>query len=183
MNSTKKPEADKAPDSTGYLVAKIIATGCFTGYIPVAPGTAGSLLGVLLYWIAGMEGGILFSCLILLVFFAGRFAADRVAQVEGPRLTRIAGFFKSRSHTDGSESDPSIVVIDEIVGMWVSLFLLPRTFTMIALSFVMFRLLDILKPFPARKLEQLPHGWGIMLDDVAAGIYANLVCRLALLWL
>ena len=183
MNSTKEPETAKAPDSAGYLVAKIFATGCFTGYIPVAPGTAGSLLGALLYWIAGMDNGILSSCLVVLVFFAGRFAADRVAQVEGPHLTTIAGFLKSRSHPGGSEADPSIVVIDEIVGMWVSLFLLPRTFTMIALSFVMFRLFDILKPFPARKLEQLPHGWGIMLDDVAAGIYANLVCRLALLWL
>ena len=71
--------------------------------------------------------------------------------------------------------------IDEIVGMWISLLFLPKTFFVILLAFIFFRLFDILKPPPARQLEPLPNGWGIMLDDVMAGIYANLAVRLVLL--
>ena len=187
MNSTAGSEsgssADSEQHSVGYFVARIFATGIFSGYAPVAPGTAGSLVGLLLYWIPGMENGLFFVPLIFLTFFAGRFAADKVAQVEGPHLTRAAAFFKSRLHARTTESDPSIVVIDEIVGMWVALLFLPKTFVITALAFVMFRFFDIVKPFPSRQLEQLPRGWGIMLDDVAAGVYANIVCRVALLWL
>ncbi len=181
MNSTTGPEAGSSPDSghrsAGYLVARTLATGLFSGYTPVAPGTAGSLVGLLLYLIPGMEDVFFFFPLILVVFFAGRFAADKVAQVEGPRLTKAAAFFKSRLHSGAVESDPSIVVIDEIVGMWLALLFLPKTLAMTFLAFVLFRIFDIVKPFPARKFEQLPHGWGIMLDDVVAGVYANIVCQ------
>lgn len=99
-------------------------------------------------------------------------------------MTVAASFVKSQLHGDRNvPHDPSIIVIDEIVGMLVALAFLPKTATVVVLTFVMFRLFDIVKPFPVRNLERIPAGWGIMLDDVAAGVYANVVCRLILLWL
>jgi len=77
--------------------------------------------------------------------------------------------------------DPGIVVVDEVVGMWVSLLALPFTPIVALAAFVLFRIMDVFKPFPARQLEDLPAGWGIMADDVMAGIYANAALRLALL--
>jgi phosphatidylglycerophosphatase A len=80
-----------------------------------------------------------------------------------------------------ADKDPGIVVVDEIVGMWVTLLFLPFTPMTAALGFLLFRAMDIVKPYPARELEGLRAGWGIMADDVMAGIYANLLLRLALL--
>jgi phosphatidylglycerophosphatase A len=77
--------------------------------------------------------------------------------------------------------DPSIVVIDEVVGMWISLLAIPMGISAAILAFLFFRTFDILKPFPARQMEHLPGGWGIMMDDVVAGIYANIATRLLLL--
>jgi phosphatidylglycerophosphatase A len=77
--------------------------------------------------------------------------------------------------------DPGIVVVDEVVGMWTSLLFLPFTVGTAALAFVLFRVLDVIKPYPARDLEALPGGWGIMSDDLMAGVYANLALRAALL--
>ena len=73
------------------------------------------------------------------------------------------------------------MVVDEVVGQWVSLLLLPLTPLTVVLGFLLFRLLDVLKPWPARDFERLPGGWGIMADDVMAGIYANLLVRVGLL--
>ena len=78
------------------------------------------------------------------------------------------------------EGDPGQVVLDEFAGQWVSLFMIPMaSFKMavavLAVQFFFFRLFDVLKPPPARQLEKLPFGWGILLDDVAAGVYANIV--------
>jgi phosphatidylglycerophosphatase A len=78
-------------------------------------------------------------------------------------------------------TDPGIVVVDEVVGMWVSLLFLPFTAGTAALGFVLFRVMDVWKPYPARQLEDLPGGWGIMSDDLMAGLYANLALRVALL--
>ena len=80
-------------------------------------------------------------------------------------------------------SPDAIVVIDEFVGMWISLILIPKTITLALISFVLFRFYDIVKPPPARSLERLKNGWGVMLDDVAAGVYANVTLRLVLLFL
>jgi phosphatidylglycerophosphatase A len=101
--------------------------------------------------------------------------------VDGHRLTKTAAvtkaIFQPEKHR---EPDPSVVVIDEIVGMWVSLFLLPLDLLTVLTSFVLFRMFDVLKPPPARQVEHVPRGWGIMLDDIIAGIYANLGTRLLL---
>ena len=77
--------------------------------------------------------------------------------------------------------DPGIVVVDEVLGQWVTLLALPFTPATAALGFLLFRAMDIVKPWPARDLERLPGGWGIMADDVAAGVYAHLALRVGLL--
>ena len=81
---------------------------------------------------------------------------------------------------DLERQDPGIVVVDEVVGMLVALMLLPPTTTVIFVAFFLFRLFDIVKPYPARWCEQLSGGWGIMMDDVVAGLYANVLIHITL---
>ena len=144
------------------LAAQFVATGAGSGYAPFAPGTAGSLVGLLLFWplsrlpFAGQAG------VTVALFLLGTLAAAHLASRLGLK-------------------DPGIVVVDEVVGQWVSLLLLPLTPLTVVLGFLLFRLLDVLKPWPARDFERLPGGWGIMADDVMAGIYANLLVRVGLL--
>ncbi len=144
------------------LAAQFVATGAGSGYAPFAPGTAGSLVGLLLFWplsrlpFAGQVG------VTVALFLVGTLAAAHLARRLGLK-------------------DPGIVVVDEVVGQWVSLLLLPLTPLTVVLGFLLFRLLDVLKPWPARDFERLPGGWGIMADDVMAGIYANLLVRVGLL--
>ena len=78
-------------------------------------------------------------------------------------------------------NDPGIIVIDEFVGQWISLLFLPRILWIYVAAFMLFRIFDILKPFPANDSQKLKHGWGVMIDDVIAGIYTNLVLQL-LIW-
>jgi len=144
------------------VAAQFLATAAGAGYAPFAPGTAGSLVGLLLFWplsrlpFPGQVGAT------VALFLVGTLAATHVAA----RL--------------GLE-DPGIVVVDEVVGQWVSLLLLPLTPVTVVLGFLLFRVLDVVKPWPARDLERLPGGWGIMADDLMAGIYANLLVRVGLL--
>jgi len=146
---------------SGSTAALVFVTGLFSGYSPVAPGTAGSFLGLLCFLIPGFADVRVLGAAIAVVFAAGVFASGQFSTDRDP--------------------DPSFVVVDEIVGMWIALFFLPITLPVAVCSFLLFRLLDVVKPFPARRLEQLDKGWGIMLDDVAAGIYANVGVRLILL--
>lgn len=141
--------------------AKLVATGLGSGYSPVAPGTAGSLLGVLLFLpLAGLDWRAQLGAIVALTV-AGTLAASRVAASVGKK-------------------DPGLVVVDEVAGQWVALFALPFTPTTAALGFLLFRVMDIVKPWPARDLERLPGGLGIVADDLAAGVYANLALRVAL---
>ncbi len=93
----------------------------------------------------------------------------------------MLGVYTSHQMEKKFGNDPSIVVIDEIVGMWISLFMLPKNILVGTMAFLLFRVYDIIKPPPARKLEHQNKGWGIMLDDVAAGIYANVTMRILIL--
>lgn len=160
---------------------RLIATGLFTGYVPWASGTAGSLAGILIYLIPGVEQPGILLPLTAAIFGAGVWSSRIVADIEGHRLTASAALAK-KTFQPGQHftADPSIVVIDEIVGVWVSLALLPKTVPAVLTAFVVFRVLDILKPEPARRCERLPNGWGIMLDDVIAGLYTNAICRVLL---
>ena len=140
------------------MLATLVATGLGSGYSPIAPGTAGSAVGLLLFWpMRGLPGLVLVG-LVLLVSAAGVAAATRVARRVGLE-------------------DPGLVVVDEVAGMWVTLLFLPATPLVAVLGFFAFRAMDIFKPWPARDLEHLPGGWGIMADDLMAGVYANLLLR------
>ena len=178
MDQSPPPQTNKTELS---FITKVIATGLFSGYIPWASGTFGSLVGLLVYEIPGMESPVVLPAFIIAGFFVGVVTSNRVAQAVGHQLTASAQLMKETFQPDEhTTADPSIVVIDEIVGMWISLFLLPKTVLISVMAFVIFRFYDIVKPPPARQLERFRHGWGIMLDDVAAGIYANVTVRLCL---
>jgi phosphatidylglycerophosphatase A len=144
------------------LLARLIATAFGSGYSPFAPGTAGSAVGVLLFWpMAALPWPWQLGASAVL-FVVGSLAAGRVARRVGLK-------------------DPGIVVVDEVVGQWVTLSALPFTPVTVALGFLLFRAMDIAKPWPARDLERVPGGWGIMADDVAAGVFAHLALRAGLL--
>ena len=140
---------------------RFVATGFFSGFIPFASGTFGSLVGLLFFFIPGFSEPIVLFPTIFFVFVLGVNFSTAVAQAI-------------------DETDPSIVVIDEIVGMWITCAFLPLNIFSLSLGFFLFRVFDIFKPFPARQLESVRDGWGIMLDDVAAAIYANITARIIL---
>jgi len=139
-----------------------LTTGFGSGYAPVAPGTAGSAVGLLLFWpLAALPvPWQIGACAVL--FVVGALASTQVARALGRK-------------------DPGLIVVDEIVGMWVTLVGLPFTPAVALAGFVLFRVMDVWKPWPVRSLERLPDGWGVMADDVAAGVYAHLLLRVALL--
>ena len=162
--------------------SQCIATGFFSGYIPWASGTFGSLVGVAIYLIPGFERAEILLVAIAVVLPLGAITSWTVAKSVGNQLTRSAAAAKAAFQPGADHlPDPSIVVIDEILGMWISLFMLPKTLTAVVCAFLLFRLFDIIKPPPARNLEAVPNGWGIMLDDAVAGIYANLGVRALML--
>ena len=144
------------------LGAHALATGGGSGYSPFAPGTAGSAVGLALFWPLQRLSALGQVGITVAVFLLGTLAATHVAARAGIK-------------------DPAIVVVDEVVGMWVTLLFLPFTPFTAAVGFFFFRAMDVWKPWPARDMEYLPGGWGIMADDVMAGIYANLLLRVVLL--
>ena len=173
-----------SPSKSPAFITLCFATGLFSGYSPWASGTVGSVVGLLIFWIPGFEHPELSVVAILLAFVIGAVAARRVAQSVGHQLTPSAIRSKEVFQNNAHETpDPSIVVIDEIVGMWISLLLLPKSLWVSMFAFILFRIYDILKPPPCRQLERIPNGWGIMLDDVAAGILANISVRIVLMLL
>ena len=126
---------------------------CFKiGHLPIAPGTWGSLAAVIGWWLwLQYLDPLVFIVLIITIFIIGVFATNIII-----------------NHT--GEKDPSRVVIDEMAGQWLGLLMLPDGMLYIAGAFILFRFLDILKPWPIRQLEQFPKGWGVMLDDMLAGL-------------
>jgi phosphatidylglycerophosphatase A len=135
-----------------------LATGFGSGFSPIAPGTAGTAVGLLLFWPMAALPFVYQATLTLVVCLLGVWGGTLVTRHEG-------------------REDPGLVVVDEVVGMWVTLLLVPLSWKTALVGFFAFRLMDIVKPFPARRLEDLKEGWGIMADDVMAGIYANLVLQ------
>lgn len=141
--------------------ALLLATAGGLGYAPLAPGTVGSLPGVAAAWALGeAASGWALVAALALVAAAGTWAAGVAARHAG-------------------ESDPGLVVVDEVAGQMMTLLFLPPTPMVLTCGFLLFRVFDILKPFPARALERLPGGPGIMADDLMAGIYGNLVLQAA----
>jgi len=179
MSASRQEEANNSTSIPFFT--KLVATGFFSGYIPWASGTFGTLVGILIFLLPGMDNPLTLSLLIVVGLLVGVATSARVAAIVGHKLSRAAEMTKTAFQPGGhATADPSIVVIDEIVGMWISLLLLPKSILAVTIAFVMFRLFDILKPPPARQLERYPNGWGIMLDDVVAGVYANIATHLTI---
>jgi phosphatidylglycerophosphatase A len=184
MKASDRPNEPGTEPTRLSFLTRLIATGLFVGYVPWASGTFGSLLGCAIAFLPAFENPLVSLPLIMIGLLAGVYTSAKVAAVEGHRLTRTAAATKAMFQPEPHrEPDPSIVVIDEVVGQWISFFLLPLNLTTVATAFVLFRVFDVLKPPPARQVENVRHGWGIMLDDVIAGIYANIGTRVFLILL
>jgi phosphatidylglycerophosphatase A len=142
------------------VLARVIATWFWCGYAPKAPGTAGSLAALAIAWALHNYAGVSaigMAWLSLLLSLPGIWAADVVARESGGK-------------------DPQIVVVDEVVGQWMTLAgATVLNWKSWVLAFVLFRLFDIWKPPPVRQLERLPGGLGIVADDAMAGVYGALV--------
>ena len=137
---------------------RFVATGFYAGFSPFAPGTFGSVIGLLIAVICfriALHPAV-YLLLTMLIFLLGLVSSNALVK-------------------ELKQDDPQVIVVDEIVGVLITFvgFLSLNVFTGIA-GFILFRLFDILKPYPIRKLEQIPGGLGVMMDDVLAGLYSNL---------
>jgi len=139
-------------------LAVLLATVGGLGYAPLAPGTVGSAVGVVIYLLASRQSAGAELLLLVVVTVAGMWAAGRAA-------------------VHFSRKDPAPVVIDEVAGQLAALAFTGVGFRGAIAGFVLFRLFDIVKPWPANKLEALPGGTGIVADDLMAGLYANLILQ------
>ena len=137
------------------------ATGCYSGFSPGAPGTAGSVIGVALFWLLSPLSFPLYIITVTAFIFLAIWCASRAS-----------GIYQKK--------DPSQVVIDEIAGYLVTMAALPPTWGYIIAGFLLFRVMDIVKPYPIRWIDQnIAGGYGIVLDDVLAGVYANIILQIA----
>lgn len=135
-------------------LALILASAGPFGYAPVAPGTVGSILGLLIYWVLPRMDARTWVEIVTAGFLVGAWASGRAEDEWG--------------------RDSPKIVIDEVVGMLASVSFLPKTSLTAGLGFLIFRSMDILKPFPAGLSQRLPGGWGVMADDMVAGAYTGL---------
>lgn len=142
------------------LLTRFIATGFFSGYVPKIPGTAGTAVAALFFFIPGFSDPITLIPATVILFCIGGLVAESMERRLG--------------------QDPSIVTVDEMAGMWISMWFIPFTLVNLLLAFVIFRVLDILKAYPAGIIDKKSGGWNIMLDDVVAALYTNAIIQVAL---
>jgi len=147
---------------------KLIASGLGTGYAPFAPGTAGSILGIVLFYLFNyILNGLniepwpiiplnLFA--IIFVLLIGAYSIKKVHQIW--------------------EHDAPQIVIDEIVGVWIAVFALPFQWQYYLYALILFRFFDIVKPFFIKRLDRMQGDWSVMLDDMLAGVYANIALQI-----
>ena len=152
-------------DNMGSIVRKIGATLFGIGFIPGAPGTYASLATVIALWflrpsINGLSANPLFG--------------DAAMWLIALALVGISIFFSSQPQKDFGDDDPGPVVIDEVAGQFITFLCVPISLPVLILGFLLFRFFDIIKPYPVHLFEQLDRGVGITMDDVAAGLYANI---------
>jgi len=140
-------------------IALFIAQGGFSGRMPIAPGTAGTVVGVVLYLLVKDLSSLLYSAVFVTVTLIGTWAAGAADNVLGAM-------------------DSPTIVIDEIAGYLLAMFLIPFAWWAVIAGFVLFRFFDILKPWPVNKLQDIPGGPGVMLDDIGAGIYTNVILQI-----
>ncbi len=137
-------------------MAWIIGAGLGSGLFPVAPATAGSFLALAIYWFSPLTG----DDPALFVLIAAGF---------------LLGIWATGKMSTDDDPDPTQAVWDEFIGMWATCILLPKTLPWLAAAFICFRILDIWKPWPIRRLERLHGGLGIMADDLLAGIFGAVI--------
>ena len=138
-----------------------LATGCLLGYVPVAPGTVGTLAGIALFFVLSRLSFPLYTLTIVAFFFLASWVAGETERIY-------------------QEKDCSCIVIDEIMGFLVAMATLPAHPYFLFWGFILFRFFDIIKPYPAGVIDRkIEGGFGVVLDDVVAGLYANLFLQVA----
>jgi phosphatidylglycerophosphatase A len=158
----RSPKAKaQTPTPISRIPALLIATAFGIGYVPVAPGTFGSAAGLFIWWLLPPSATVQ-GLAILALFLAGSWSGSIAERHFG-------------------RTDPGQVVVDEVMGMLITLFLNPVGWAGAAVAFFLFRAADVVKPYPADRLELLHGGIGVMADDGMAAVYANLALR-ACLW-
>jgi phosphatidylglycerophosphatase A len=177
-DAPQSPAADPALAASALTVSRkpwlalAAATSLGVGLFPIAPGTFGSMVGIALYYFFGAQAALV---------------RGRVSQTAGPMfilpavgiailLGLIGVWSADLSEKFLRRKDPNCIVVDEVSGQFLAYLvaLAPLNWRYLLLGFILFRVLDIWKPFPARQAESLPGGWGIMTDDWVAGIYAGI---------
>ncbi|MBN2413801.1 phosphatidylglycerophosphatase A [candidate division KSB1 bacterium] len=138
--------------------ALFIATTFYSGYFPIAPGTVGSFVAIVALWLLPPLSWLSLSIISIVGFIIGVWASNIAEEHWG--------------------HDPGRVNWDEVVGMIITIIALPKNWIIYVCAFFVFRLFDVVKPYPVNKTEKLPAGLGIMSDDVVAGIFANVVLQI-----
>ena len=141
-------------------LCKVCSTILFSGFSPIAPGTVGSFIALVLYFITPHLAPGYWLLIILLLTAIGIYVATQAEEIYG--------------------HDASQITIDEFVGMLVSVFALPKLISVSLAAFFLFRFFDILKPLLINKVQSFPKGWGIMADDLLAGIYTNILLQIVI---
>jgi len=156
-----RKQINPSPGSEPSIPTKLFASGLCTGYVPVASGTLSSAAAAAFYFIPGFESPFIHGLVVFIVFVLGIKASFIMEKRYG--------------------HDPAEVTIDEMAGMWIALFLLPKTIPVVLAAFLFFRFFDIVKLYPANIFDNKAGGFFIMMDDVVSGIYANISIHLLLL--
>jgi len=135
-----------------------IGSGFYSGYFPKIPGTMGSFGALLIFLIPGFEKPIIIIPMIVFSILISVY---------------LGNYFEMKYG-----KDPAIFTLDEYVGTWIAFLFLPKTMLIITIGFILWRVLDIIKPYPANKLEAIKGGWGIVLDDVISGMYSLIIMHI-----
>lgn len=131
---------------------KLLGSGFYSGYSPYATGTVGSIVGLIIYFIPGFENLSVSLPAIFIFTLIGIYSGNKFEVYYG--------------------KDPKECTIDEVVGMWITLLFLPKNLWLAIVGLIVWRLFDIVKPYPARNFEKLPGGFGVMADDISSALYA-----------
>lgn len=143
-----------------HLIIKIVSTFFYVGYLPFIPGTFASAVGVLLFYL--LKGKILTHTLsVFILIIAGFLVSGKAEKIFGKK-------------------DARFIVIDEVSGMLLSFSFLPYDIKIVMTGFILFRILDTFKPYPADRLQGLPGSAGVMSDDLVAGLYTNIILQAVL---
>ena len=134
----------------------LVATGLGVGKLPMMPGTFGSILGTLVFLLIPTDSLLIRSIILVIILIAGAYSSFMIEMVTG-------------------KQDNQIIVIDEIAGIWLTLTIIPGGIWFSLAGLLLFRLFDIWKPYPIKKLEKVKYGYGVMLDDLLAGLYAGVL--------